>query len=256
MPPQDHKRSAWRQRCAAGPGLAGRRPSTRMIGRSPEMPKRHSRRRSQTRRGRRRRRAVSRAPVRRGRVRLSTSAVVKRLDGCEVVGADAQRAQPDAGQRGRHQRGALHVAGLAVLVDHRMQRAAVVRGGGGEGQLRLRRAARCAARTASAHTGSRPVSSVGFRPSRRPRAAASNDASGWLGVAVAAEPALPVGLHAHADAPAGRSRPGSARRAGRARWAGAACARTPAPAARAAIRRARTGCRTPGALRRRAGRRA
>ncbi len=57
----------------------------------------------------------------------------ERLDGGEILHPQGQRAQADAGQRGRHQRGPLHVAGLAVLIDHRAQRAGVVGRSRGKG---------------------------------------------------------------------------------------------------------------------------
>ena len=51
--------------------------------------------------------------------------------------AHGHRPQPDAGEGCRHQRCALHMAGLAVLVDHGAQSFAVAAGGGGKGQLCL-----------------------------------------------------------------------------------------------------------------------
>ena len=59
------------------------------------------------------------------------------LDRREALGSHAQLAQPNAGQRGRHQRGAFHRAVLAVLVDHRVERDAVVRRRGAKGQADL-----------------------------------------------------------------------------------------------------------------------
>ena len=119
------------------------------------------------------------------------------LHGGEVVGADAQVAQPDAGQRGRHQRGPRHMAGLAVLVDHRAQRGGVVRGGGGKGQLGL-----AVGRDAQAHAERANRIQPG---GQRHAPAGQQHGVGWrqgvqrglrlAGGAVAAQPARAVGLH-------------------------------------------------------------
>ena len=129
MPPHDQRRSA----CASErsrPKPWATPAETRTIGRSPEMPKRQSRRRSQT--------SPASEGAQVGARERERQRRRQRLDRREVLGVDAHLAQADAGQRRRHQRGALDVAELAVLVDHRAQRRRVVGGGGAERQPHLR----------------------------------------------------------------------------------------------------------------------
>ena len=162
---------------AAGPGPGIAPAETSTIGRSPEMPKRHSTRRSHT----------SPAAARRGRggaagaSGVSTSAVVRVWIAAKVLGADAQRAQADAGQRGRHQRGAL-ARGWAggTCRSPRAACRALSQAAVAKVSAALRAAARCAA----APTARRP--GPGRCRARRRLGAASgqagsNEASGCAG---------------------------------------------------------------------------
>ena len=116
------------------------------------------------------------------------------LDGRESLRADAQAEQPNTGQCGRHQGGALYVTALAVFVDHRMECGGAVGGDGGEGQHGLgvcrdvQFGGQCADRVEAGieingrtRRGLRQLVEGGQRLTRR---------------TVAAEPALAVGLHA------------------------------------------------------------
>ena len=246
-PPHAHRRSA----CASvrsRPRPCATPAETSTIGRSPEMPKR------QSSAGRRPRLRVGSSGVGgRGRVR-SAPARWSGLDRGEVLGADVQLAQADAGQRGRHQRGALDVAAAAGTCRSRARSVSrVVGGGGAEGQRAPCIAARSQRARAQRAHGSSPVSSVRCRCRRRPPAGSSNAASGWL--ASRLRPSQRAGRSARRSAarPAASAVGQEVRRVQRpARSAGAACARTAAPVARPATRAHEQVRRTPGALRRRA----
>ena len=197
-PPHDQRRSAWasersRPRPCATPA------ETRTIGRSPEMPKRQSRRRSQTlgdRFGARRSGVRERAhEQQRGR---------QRLDRGEVLGADAHLAQADAGRASptsarRARRGS---AGGTC----RSPRAASPRRRRPARAERQTRAWRWA-RSAGAPANARDRVEAGVE--RRAVAASgatggsSKAASGWLALAVAAEPALAIDLDARSATFAG-----------------------------------------------------
>ena len=125
----------------------------------------------------------------------------ERLDGGKVFSAERERAQADAGERGRHQRRALHVNRLVVLVDHCAQGGERVAGAGGEGELCLGVGRNAQPHGEGAHRVEAGVEGAALFGGVLGRFARQVvERSHWPRRAlVAPPPALAVGLHADAD---------------------------------------------------------
>ena len=120
----------------------------------------------------------------------------QRLDRRVGLGVDRELAQADAGEGGRHQRGALDRALLAVLVDHRVERRATVGGRGAEGQSDLAVGRELHPHRERAHrVEAGPLWLLGLGRLRQRCERCQRLAR----IAVAAEPAEPVGLHPGRD---------------------------------------------------------